>query len=241
MTLNIRYGSGSKDLDKPGYDLSTSHDKLAAAADAIRAVNPDLVALQEVRNQLQAENLARLTGMNSIYKSHPIGYRLFFFEWGLAFLYRSTLIEVGSRTIRIDKKTGVGRTGLLCRMKIRGTVVTFINVHFDHGEEAKQIQKIIQWLEDVRSPVCILGDLNLGADDPLLHPLKERLADSCQLVQTRLSEEANRVGSLLKGEMRVDYIWIESRFFTVQEAGLIPEPHRKVSDHIGYFADILLI
>ncbi|MBT8362370.1 MAG: endonuclease/exonuclease/phosphatase family protein [Deltaproteobacteria bacterium] len=241
MTLNIRYGSGCKDLDKRGYDLSTSHEKLAVAADAIRAINPDLVALQEVRNQLQAENLARLTGMNSIYMSHPIGYRLFFFEWGLAFLYRSTLIESGSRTIRIDEKTGVGRTGLMCRMKIRGTVVTFINVHFDHGEEAKQIQNIIQWLEDITSPVCMLGDLNLGPDDPVLHPLKERLADSCQLAQTRLSEEANIKGSLLKGDMRVDYIWIEPRFFTVQEAGLIPEPHRGVSDHIGYFADVLLI
>jgi len=226
-------------MDKPGYDLSTSHEKLAAAADAIGAVNPDLVALQEVRNQLQAENLARLTGMNSIYISHPIGYRLFFFEWGLAFLYRSTLIETGSRTIRIDKKTGVGRTGLLCRINIRGKAVTFINVHFDHREEAKQIQNVIQWLEDVTSPVCILGDLNLGPDDPLLQPLKERLSDSCQLARTRLSEEANMKGSLLKGDMRVDYIWIEPQFFTVQEAGLIAEPHRKVSDHIGYFADVL--
>ena len=142
--------------------------------------------------------------------------------------------------IQIDIKTGVGRTGLLCRINIRGTVVTFINVHFDHGEEAKQIQNVIQWLEVVTSPVCILGDLNLGPDDPLLQPLKERLSDSCQLAQTRLSEEAIMKGSLLKGDMRVDYIWIEPQFFTVQEAGLIAEPHRKVSDHIGYFADVLL-
>lgn len=239
MTLNIRYGSGCKDMDKPGYDLSTSHQKLAAAADAIRAINPDLVALQEVRNQLQAENLARLTGMNCIYKSHPIGYRLFFFEWGLAFLYRSSLIETDSRTIRIDKKTGVGRTGLLCRMKIRGTAVSFINVHFDHEEAAEQVQNVSRWLDDVRSPVCILGDLNLDPDDPLLYPLKERLADSCQLAQTRLSEEAKMKGSLLKGDRRVDYIWIEPRFFTVQEAGLTPEPYRTISDHIGYFADVL--
>ena len=241
MTLNIRYGSGGHNLEKHGYDLSSSPEKLAAIAEAIGGIDPDLIALQEVRNQMQVENLARLTGMHAIYKSHPIGYRLFFFEWGLAFLHRFTLLEADSRTIVIDRKMGVGRTGLMCRMNIGGTAVNFINVHFDHGEEAKQIQNVIQWLEDVTSPVFILGDLNLRPDDPILHPLKERLADSCQLVQTRLSEEANMKGSLLKGGMRVDYIWVEPRFFKVLEAGLIPEPHRRISDHIGYFADVLPI
>ncbi len=81
MTLNMRYGSGAEKLGDPGYNLPSSPHKLQAIAAAIRSVEPDIVALQEVRNQLQAENLARLAGLSSVYVSHPLGYRLLFFEW----------------------------------------------------------------------------------------------------------------------------------------------------------------
>jgi len=240
LTFNIRSGSGCEDMDKPGYDLPTSTEKLTALADAIGAVNPDLVALQEVRSEFQAESIARLLGMNFVYKSHPLGYRLYFFQWGLAFLYRFKVIETGSQPILFDKNVGIGRTGLLGKMNIYGRAVTFINLHFDHKEGAKQVQNVLRWLDDVTPPVVLLGDLNCRPDDPLLKPFEHRLADTCQMVHTDLSREANVRGTLLKEDIRVDYIWVEPQFFTVQEVGLIPESHRKVSDHIGYFADIVL-
>ena len=52
MTLNMRYGSGAEKLGDPGYNLPSSPAKLQAIAAAIRSVEPDVVALQEVRNQL---------------------------------------------------------------------------------------------------------------------------------------------------------------------------------------------
>ncbi len=137
---------------------------LAAIAGAIRSVNPDVVALQEVRNQLQVENLARLTALNSIYMSHPIGYRLFFFEWGMAFLHRLTLLGTGRRTILIDGKSGVGRSALLCSMSIKGRLVTMINVHFDHEQKGVQMDTVMQLLEEVASPVCLLGDFNCSPE-----------------------------------------------------------------------------
>ena len=126
------------------------------------------------------------------------------------------------------------------RMNIHGRAVTFINLHFDHKEGAKQVQNVLRWLDDVTPPVVLIGDLNYRPDDPLLKPFEHRLTDTCQMVHTDLSREANVRGTLLKENIRVDYILVEPQFFTVQEAGLIPGSHRKVSDHIGYFADVVL-
>ncbi len=240
MTFNIRFGAGCEHIDKPGYDLPCSDEKLAALAEAIGSVDPMLVALQEVRNESQAEKIARLLGMNSVYQSHPLGYRLYFFQWGLAFLCQCKIFETGSRAIFFEKTAETGRTGLCVKITIQGRAVTFINLHFDHKDRAGQVQTVLRWLEDVTPPAVLLGDLNCRPDDPLLKPLEDRLADTCRMARTDLSREADARGTLLKEEGRVDYIWVEPRFFGVIEAGLVPEPHRRVSDHIAYFADVVL-
>lgn len=241
MTLNIRHGAGGGNLPKRGYDLPGSQENLAAIADAIRSVNPDLVALQEVRNQLQAENLARLTGMNSIYMSHPIGYRLLFFEWGLAYLYRLTLLKTDRHTILVDNKSGVGRSALLCSITVGGRMVTMINVHFDHEQKGKQMENVMQLLEKITSPVCVLGDFNCIPESPLFASLKARLADTCRLAGTELSRQAESRGTLVGENIRGDYIWVDQRYFTVQEAGLLDKLHQSISDHIGYFSDVALV
>ena len=60
------------------------------------------------------------------------------------------------------------------------------------------------------------------------------------MVHTDLSREANVRGTLSKEDIRVDNIWVEPQFFMVQEDGFIIDSHHKVSDHIGYFADVVL-
>ena len=240
MTLNMRYGSGAEKLSDPGYNLPSSPEKLQAIAAAIQSVEPDIVALQEVRNQLQAENLAQLAGLNSVYVSHPLGYRLLFFEWGLAFLYRVQLTETASRSVLIDRSSGVGRTGLICRVSLGEEMATFINVHFDHDHKQTQIENVLRLLEQWPSPICLLGDFNLAPDDSLLDPLKDFVTDSCVLVDSSLSREAQATGTLLTKSNRRDHIWVDRNRFIVREAGLIAEPHRMISDHIGYWADIEL-
>lgn len=49
LTINIRFGSGCEKLDLPGYDLHSSPKNLDAIAAAIDSIEPDVVALQEVR------------------------------------------------------------------------------------------------------------------------------------------------------------------------------------------------
>ena len=240
MTLNIRYGSGGGALDKPGYDLSSRPENLAAIAAAIHSVKPDVVALQEVRNQLQAENLARLTNMDSIYMSHPLGYRLFFFEWGLAFLHRLKLLATGSRTILIDSASGIGRNGLYCTLAAGEETVTVINVHFDHQRKEAQMGRVLELLEDISPPLCLLGDFNCAPGSLLFTELRKRLVDTCALACTESSQQAETRGTLVAGKMRSDHIWVDRRF-SVRQAGLVGEPHQKISDHIGYFADVTLV
>jgi len=240
MTLNMRYGSGIEKIEAPGYDQTTSLHKLLAIATAVRSVNPDIVALQEVRNQQQSEKLAQLTGMNSIYVSHPIGYRLFFFEWGLAFLHCLRLMDTASRTILIDHGTGIGRTSLVCRTMVDKTMVTFINVHLDHERKAMQIDNILRLLEASEPPFCLLGDFNCDSEDALLVPLRSVLSDTCMLAETALSREALAIGTMVATDRRRDYIWVDPHTFSVQEAGLLARPHRTISDHIGYYADVTL-
>lgn len=240
LTLNIRHGSGVEKIGDPGYDQSSSPQKLQAIADAITTINPEIVALQEARNQLQAENLARLTGMSSIYVSHPLGYRLYFFEWGLAFLYRSQLLETASRTLLIDRSNGVGRTSLIARFSVNKRVVSFINVHLDHTEKEVQINSIVRLLQESKGPVCVLGDFNCDPDDPYLEPLKSSVSDTCLMVDSESSREARGRGTLVAAERRRDYIWVDPHRFSVTEAGLIGPSHRQVSDHICYYADVTL-
>ena len=241
MTLNMRYGSGAEKLGEPGYDLPSSTEKLQVIAAAICSVEPDIVALQEVRNLQQAENLARLTEMSSVYVSHPLGYRLLFFEWGLAFLSRLELSETAGRSVLIDHTSGVGRNGLICRVPVDETLITLINVHLDHDQKKTQIENVLRLLEQWPAPICLLGDFNIVPEDALLNPLKNLIADTCLLVDTELSREAQVAGTMRGKAGRRDYIWVDQNHFKVRQAGLLAEPHRMISDHIGYWADVELI
>jgi endonuclease/exonuclease/phosphatase family metal-dependent hydrolase len=240
MTLNIRYGAGAEKLGEPGYDLPSSPAKLQAIAAAIQSVEPDFVALQEVRNQRQAENLARLTGMSCVYVSHPLGYRLLFFEWGLAFLSRLRPTETTSRCVLIDRTSGVGRNALICRTRLDRETLTLINVHLDHHRKKMQMETILQLCEQWPPPVCLLGDFNIVPGNALFTSLHAFAEDSCLLVDSSLSREARAAGTMLNKAGRCDYIWVGRDKLSVREAGLLAESHRMISDHIGYWADIEL-
>ena len=71
-----------------------------------------------------------------------------------------------------------------------------------------------------------------------MNPLRDFVADSCLLVDSSLSREALSTGTMLNKLGRRDHIRVDRKKFTVCEAGLLGEPHRMISDHIGYWADI---
>lgn len=230
MTYNIRVGAGRDGLLTPVKYLTSSENKLKKIAQAISSLDPDIIGLQEVRGTDQAKFLADSLGMNYVYVSHEDS-RL---EWGLAVLSRFKIIEYHGKFIRYDEKKP--RVALTCTIQLPDSNVTIINVHFHLGDYDEQVEKTIRLMSNVIGPTILMGDLNLIDPDDGLGPIKMKLVDTCELVDTEFSKEAKEIGTHRFGSKRLDYIFVDPNHFSVREAGLLPEEHRSASDHIGYFA-----
>ena len=238
LTYNIRMGSGSAFPEKQGYDISTSQAKLDALAQAIRSVEPDIVALQEVRGSKQAEALAQRLKFTSVYSSHGSSYSLDFFEWGLAFLCRYKIQQTTSRSIHFDATSRVGRLGLIVDVTLADVPVRFINVHLHHADLSDQVQNILKLLAQKHPQPVLMGDFNCVPENPVLAPLQHKLGDTCLEAETKGAAEALSRGTLLWERSRVDYIFADPAGFDIADAGLIPEIHHSASDHLGYFAHL---
>ena len=230
MTYNIRVGAGRGGLLTPVKYLTSSESKLKRIALAIRSLDPDIIGLQEVKEAAQAEFLASALSMNYVYVSHEDS-RL---EWGLAVLSRFKITEYYGKFIRYDERKP--RIALICTIELNDSKVSIINVHFYLGDYNEQVEKIIKLVSNIFEPVILMGDFNLVDPDTELAPIKEKLADTCELVDTEFSQEAKEVGTHRFGSKRLDYIFVDPNYFSVMEAGLVPEQHRSASDHFGYFA-----
>ena len=230
MTFNIRVGAGRDGLLTPVRYLTSSKSKLKKIALAIKSLDPDIIALQEVRGTTQAEFLADSLSMNYAYLSHEDS-RL---EWGLAVLSRFKITEYHKKIIRYDRKKP--RIALVCTIELDDLSVTIINVHFYLGDYAEQVAETIRLINTVTGPVILMGDLNLIDPDDGLVPIKKKLVDTCEMVHSEYSEEAKEIGTYRFGSRRLDYIFVDPNYFSVLEAGLAPEQYRNASDHIGYFA-----
>jgi endonuclease/exonuclease/phosphatase family metal-dependent hydrolase len=230
MTYNIRVGAGRDGLLTPVKYLTSSESKLKKIALAIRSLDPDIIGLQEVGGTAQAEFLADSLGMNYVYLSHQDS-RL---EWGLAVLSRFKIGKYYGKFIRFDEKKP--RVALVCSIELPDSSVTIINVHFHLGDYDEQVDRTIRLMSSVTGPVILMGDLNLIDPKDGLAPIKIKLVDTCEAVDTKFSQEAKEAGTHRFGSKRLDYIFVEPNHFSVLEAGLVPEEHRNASDHIGYFA-----
>jgi endonuclease/exonuclease/phosphatase family metal-dependent hydrolase len=233
-------GSGSVFPEKQGYDISSSPAKHEALAEAIRSVEPDIVALQEVRNAKQAEMLAHRLRFTSVYCSHGSSYSLDFFEWGLSFLCRYKIQHTTSRSIHFDPSSRASRLGLIADVTIAGVPVRLINVHLHHTDLPGQVQNIMRLLGPSNPTTVLMGDFNSVPEDPALAPLRHTLSDTCLLAKTQGAAEARKRGTLLRERSRMDYIFADPAVFDITEAGLIPEMHHNASDHLGYFANLEL-
>jgi endonuclease/exonuclease/phosphatase family metal-dependent hydrolase len=234
MTYNIRVGAGRDGLLTPVKYLTSSESKLKKIALAISSLDPDIVGLQEVSGATQAEFLADSLSMNHVYLSHEDS-RL---EWGLAVLSRFKITEYHGKIIRSDQKKP--RVALVCTVELLDSTVTIINVHFHLGDYDEQVEKTFRLMSNVAGPVVLMGDLNLINPDDGLAPIKMKLVDTCELVDSERSKEAKELGTHRFGSKRLDYIFVDPHHFSVLEAGLLPEKHRSASDHIGYFACVTL-
>lgn len=239
LTLNIRFGAGSEFPDKQGYDLPVKKEKITALAFAIESVQPDIVALQEVKNEKQVEQIASHLNFKYIYCRHPSSYSLDFFEWGIAFLFRLPLIRSSGFSVYFDENIRTGRQALIASFEAGDNSVTVINVHLVPHAIDHQIDNLFSLTKQSDAPTILMGDFNCTPHDNALNPIKNKWVDTCQaVITTPGGAEADSRGTLLENGKRIDYIFVEKNCFIIRNVGIMEESHRLVSDHIGYFADI---
>jgi endonuclease/exonuclease/phosphatase family metal-dependent hydrolase len=242
MTFNIRVGGG---IENPGYHpgkLKSSKEKIEKIALAIKSIDPDVVALQEVKEAGQAKQLAKRLNLNYVYMAHKE-------FWGLAMLSKHKILKAKSKKICKGCKVKVpsGRTfedpriAIVSVIDINGKKITFINVHYHLGVYEEQVKETMKLLKRIKGPVVLMGDLNREQDDLEMKPIQDRFNDTCLAVDTENSEYVKKTGTMVVGRSvvrRIDYIFVDSESFEVKDVGIVKE-YRDASDHYAYFAYVV--
>ena len=237
MTYNIRVGGGIDSYGTSPHLLTSSKQKLERLSDAIKSVDPDVVALQEVGGLSQASFLARRLNLNFVYSSHGNRY---FVDFGMAVLSKYKILSTRDHSIYGPGGSGYDpRIGLESVIDINGKSVTVLNVHYSN--EARnyqaQVDATMDALKGLRAPIVLLGDFNRREWDREMKPLFDEMRDTCLEVSGETSRYVRSHGT---GFGRIDYIFVDSQSFEVISVGLIPRDHWNASDHIGYFAKVRL-
>ncbi|MFV1979657.1 MAG: endonuclease/exonuclease/phosphatase family protein [Rhodothermia bacterium] len=158
-----------------GMDKEIDLERLAAL---IRAVNPDLVALQEVDSVTsrtnsvdQAAELGRLTGLESVFG------RFMPYQggaYGMALLSRWPIVE--SQNLRLPDGAEP-RTALtaIVRSPATGQILRFAGIHFYKTDEERmaQVEQLEAFLRADEVPTILAGDFNSTPDSEVMNHLAE--------------------------------------------------------------------
>lgn len=235
LCYNIHYGQGNDGV----YDLER-------LAEVIKAVKPDLVALQEVDVVVrrsgkvhQAQKLGDLTGLKVQYG--PTQH----YEGGLygnAVLTNLPILDVLIHPLPYTEATPELTTYPRAAIAVtvqgpNGKPVRFISTHFQHNVEEDRVAQAHAINELFAAdgdtiPSILAGDMNAVPDS---EPMKVLLSK-----WTNATDEAAAPTVPSKDpKSRIDYILYRSgKQFTVEEATVIDEP--MASDHRPVFAVLKL-
>ena len=216
-------------------------------ADALRAADADVIALQEVlqdsRKNLpnQAETLAAALGGYSVHfmSTAPEGAAN---RYGNAILTRLPVIAVESRKL---EPLNDHRTAIRVRVDVQGRPVDLVNTHLawqahEGPMRAQQIRDLLGWLPGDGAPLVVMGDFNAPLDEPAIAPLLARGLDTALAPG---AVETTLVTSRGHKPRVIDHILAERRSFATRGARLIgdmPVDGEYPSDHFGVSATLTL-
>lgn len=219
VTYNIKHGRGNDD----GVDLDRT-------ARVLRALQPDIVGLQEVDNRAtrsggvdEADRLGELLGME-----HAFGAFMDFQggEYGLAILSRYPIRS--ARSIRLPDGNEP-RVALAAELTLAdGRVITVVNVHFDWVRDDAfrfaQATQVAEALDALRTPYILLGDFNDTPDSRTLALFQARATEAAKPAAERLTFSST------EPEKEIDFIFFSpSTGFATREVRVVDEP--VASDH----------
>lgn len=206
---------------------------LQAIADVINKEKPDVVGLQEVdvniprsNKQNQAEELARLTGMEAFF-AKAIDYDGG--EYGIAILSKLPMEHM--KNTNLPTATGTGgepRTLVTAVITLPGgRKILFANTHMDaqrpDTNRFLQINRITEILMKETLPVIVMGDLNAVPESRIINKLDAHFTRTC----------VNNCGHTvpqINPRRTIDFIAFTPGAFNVVEHKVIDEPY--ASDHL---------
>jgi endonuclease/exonuclease/phosphatase family metal-dependent hydrolase len=219
VSYNIRHGAGTDDrIDLP------------RTAAVLRALQPDVVGLQEVDERVrrsssvaQADSLATLLGLRAAFGAfmpYQDG------EYGLAILSRHPIV----RAVPLRLPDGnEPRVALLAELALpEGDTIAVVNVHFDwvandtlrHAQAAA----LTRTLDTLSRPYVLLGDFNDGPDSRTLALFRARASEAAKPRDARLTFPAGAPAQ------EIDYVFVAPRAAWARaDARVIDE--RVASDH----------
>jgi endonuclease/exonuclease/phosphatase family metal-dependent hydrolase len=168
LSYNIHHGEG--------IDGKLDLERIARV---VKAVKPDLVALQEVdrkvqrtRNVDQPAELARLTGMKVVFGGNI---ELQGGEYGNAVLSRAPILRHRNHLLPCFDK-GEQRGVLAVELKIGGVELIFQATHLDHRADGRERLASARAINELATrapdrPALLAGDLNDLPDSPPLTEL----------------------------------------------------------------------
>jgi endonuclease/exonuclease/phosphatase family metal-dependent hydrolase len=234
LAYNIRLAAGVDAYATDVYRLPWGRN-LSGVIAAIRSVDADVIALQEVAGSSQAEKIASALNMNFTYVGHQTGSSRPSW-WGVAVLSKFPIRE--SRGAPISYGAGDSKSIVVATLELSGRPLTAVSIHKDKNlYDGSSVRNILAAVADVQGPVVLAGDFNIQPGDARLDLMLPRFVDSATAVDTPGARYARARGT---GFGRIDYVFPDVAHFAVIDAGLMQEPHDRASDHIGYWASLSL-
>ncbi|MFZ5758173.1 MAG: endonuclease/exonuclease/phosphatase family protein [Thermodesulfobacteriota bacterium] len=257
MSFNIRYG-----LANDGENHWNNRKALALAR--IKAFGPDLLGLQECRDDAQADFVRNNLPDYHFFGVHregpgdtalemaPLLFRRSAFRLldSGCFWLSETPDVPGSKGWDSDYPRTVSWVRLACRFA--EAELTYVNTHFDYKPQAieEDARCLRQWLDRVgrQTPLIVTGDFNAGKDSEAYRLLtgKGRLIDACRQAHPHGEDEAtfHAYGRpeamaaidwiLISDHFRVEDGWID-RF---QEGNLFPSDHYPVAAILDWQGEV---
>lgn len=224
----------SVDIRVLDFNTHRSYGGIATLAAEIRAVDPDIVLLQEIDrfkastgNIDQAAYFADALGMNHAFGANV---RSGNGEYGVAILSRFPIL--GSDNYLLPNGPGGEQRGLLrVGVEIGGQEVRIYNTHLQNklpGLREAQARYVAGILANEDNPIILGGDMNATISTPTLAPLTAQLVDAWS------------VGSGPEGTgpngSRIDFL-LASPTIKAQRAAVLPSA---ISDHSRLYADFVV-
>lgn len=234
MTFNIRFGCGREKLGESSAAFfrgcNKKYDDIIAG---IRSADPDVVGLQEVSNS-QVSLIANALNMNYAYSSHnSSGYGDW---WGNAVLSKFKL--VGSKRIAIGGSGGRNRSMVSAIGLVNGRPIAFMSIHTDHRlyDDDRSIKKILNHMDSLTLPAILIGDFNMSP-----YTLRGYIDEKTGLIDSAGPPGHQKMGTWIwPSGRRIDYVFVQSKYFRVIDASLVAAEHYLASDHIAYYTTIEL-